>query len=152
MDKKTTFDINAFEREINNAISRIIINFQPLFKGKEIEIKYNGISRFGKVENGNYTSEVEVLFMTMNKIDYYLYLHIPVKKGLIKKLNLENITFINSNINLDNYIDKLKYINFINNKIQKKFFEKYYNTKELINKGVLNEKDLLSHLSIELNK
>ena len=89
---------------------------------------------------------------TINKIDYYLYLHIPVKKGLIKKLKLDNIIFIDSDINLDNYIDKLKYPDFVNNKIQKKFFEKYYNAKELINKGVLNENDLLSYLSKELNK
>ena len=88
----------------------------------------------------------------MNKIDYYSFLYIPVKKGLIEKLKSDNIIFVEPNINLDDYINKLKYVDFINNKIQKKFFEKYNNIKELINKGVMNKKDLLSQLSKEINK
>ena len=88
----------------------------------------------------------------MNKIDYYSFLYIPVKKGLIEKLKSDNIIFVEPNINLDDYINKLKYVYFINNKIQKKFFEKYNNIKELINKGVMNKKDLLSQLSKEINK
>ena len=89
---------------------------------------------------------------SIDKIDYYSYLYIPVIKGLIKDTNLNNIIFTETNISLDNYIDNLKYFDFINNKIHKKFFVKYNDTKELINKGVLSKKDLLDHFSQELNK
>ncbi len=98
----------------------------------------------------NDNTQTFLLKNTTEKIDYYLNVHIPVKKGLFQKL--ENLTFLNSDINLDDYINKLKYADFYNNKIQKKFFDKYFDAKELIKKGTLQEKNILNYITKELNK
>ncbi len=87
MEKKPMFDINLFEKEINDNLIEIIKYYQPSFNAKEVEIKYNGISRFGSIKNENYQSEVEVLFMTMNKVDY-----VNVFDCLIILNNMPNIT------------------------------------------------------------
>lgn len=97
-----------------------------------------------------YDAQNTLVNETFKKIDYYSYIHIPVVKEIINKMN--NIPFFDSTMELDQYIDGLGYPDFNNNKLHNKFFEKYFKIKELINKGSLNEKDFLTALSKELNK
>lgn len=97
----------------------------------------------------NNTQEL-LLKNTLKKIDYYSYIYIPVIKGIINKL--DNISIFTKTAELEQYIDKLEYSDFYNNRLQNKFFENYFKIKELINKGSLNEKDFLVNISNELNK
>ena len=84
----------------------------------------------------------------IKKDDFYSTLHIPPIKNVIKDVKGIDIPF---DI-LNNYIENLESPNFYNKNIYKLFFEKYYSTKEMVNNGLISEKDFLEYFSKELNK
>lgn len=87
-----------------------------------------------------------LLKSTFEKYYYYDSIQVPVTKNtfnIVENLPISIQLF-------EDHINKLEHIDFINSKIQKRFFQNYNMTIDLINKGIIQESDFLNHFSNSL--
>ncbi len=64
------FDIEKYEKELEMITLNVISEFRALFQNKEIDVQCSRITRNGEITEGNYTSEIEIVFNTKGKKDY----------------------------------------------------------------------------------
>jgi hypothetical protein len=89
------------------------------------------------------TAQANMLRETSEKIDLYDHINLPVIKG-----SLKNYSAIPINIaNYEKYCNLLTNIDFHSIRSQKNFFDKYAQSKEMINEGIITESEFLKYLS-----